>query len=109
EYHAAGSNTAGFMLRRGPWKYHHYVRFEPELFNLDTDPEELRDLSADPEYAEVLADMRAALHAICDPEQVDRQAKADQAAMIGRGGGRGVAGSMGLSGAGPAPQVEPAG
>lgn len=109
EYHAAGSNTAGFMLRRGPWKYHHYVRFEPELFNLDTDPEELCDLSADPEYAEVLADMRAALHAICDPEQVDRQAKADQAAMIGRLGGPEVAGAMGLSGATPAPQVEPVG
>lgn len=38
EYHAAGSNTAGFMLRKGPWKYHHYVRFQPELFNLDSDP-----------------------------------------------------------------------
>jgi choline-sulfatase len=22
EYHAAGSNTAGFMLRKGRWKYH---------------------------------------------------------------------------------------
>ncbi len=106
EYHAAGSNTAGFMLRKGPWKYHHYVRFEPELFNLDSDPGELHDLAGDPAYSDVLADMKAALYAICNPEDVDRQAKADQAAMIERLGGVEVASTMGASGATPAPKAE---
>ncbi|MDH1521635.1 MULTISPECIES: sulfatase-like hydrolase/transferase [Achromobacter] len=106
EYHAAGSNTAGFMLRKGPWKYHHYVRFEPELFNLDSDPGELHDLAGDPAYSDVLADMKAALYAICDPEDVDRQAKADQAAMIERLGGVEVASTMGASGATPAPKAQ---
>lgn len=106
EYHAAGSNTAGFMLRKGPWKYHHYVRFEPELFNLDSDPGELHDLAGDPAYSDVLADMKAALYAICDPEDVDRQAKADQAAMIARLGGVEAASTMGASGATPAPKAE---
>src|SRR5690606_18676501 len=41
EYHAAGSNSAGFMLRKGRWKYHYYVGFRPELFDLENDPEEL--------------------------------------------------------------------
>ncbi|MGE8633965.1 MAG: sulfatase-like hydrolase/transferase, partial [Achromobacter piechaudii] len=108
EYHAAGSNTAGFMLRKGPWKYHHYVRFQPELFNLESDPGELHDLAGDPAYAGVLADMKTALYAICNPEDVDRQAKADQAAMIERLGGPEAASMMGASGATPAPKVEQA-
>ncbi|AHV92042.1 hypothetical protein [Bordetella holmesii] len=94
------------MLRKGPWKYHHYVRFEPELFNLEQDPEELHDLAADPAYATVLADMKAALYAICNPEDVDRQAKADQAALIERLGGVQIASTMGSSSATPAPVVE---
>src|SRR5690606_26778636 len=108
EYHAAGSNTAGFMLRKGPWKYHHYVRFQPELFNLESDPGELHDLAGDPAYAAVLAGMKAALYAICNPEDVDRQAKADQAALIERMGGPEAASTMGSSGATPAPKVEQA-
>ncbi|MCY1506881.1 Choline-sulfatase [compost metagenome] len=105
EYHAAGSNTAGFMLRKGPWKYHHYVRFEPELFNLANDPQEQHDLAGDPDYSAVLAGMKAALYAICDPEQVDRQAKADQAALVERMGGLEAASRLGASGATPAPSV----
>lgn len=105
EYHAAGSNTAGFMLRKGPWKYHHYVRYQPELFNLEEDPQERRDLAGDSRHAAVLADMKAALYAICDPEATDRQAKADQAALIERMGGPEAASLLGSSGATPAPPV----
>ncbi len=41
------------MLRRGKWKYHHYVGFPPELFDLE-DPEETRDLAGEAAYAPVL-------------------------------------------------------
>lgn len=105
EYHAAGSNTAAFMLRIGRWKYHHYVGFPPELFDLQADPEELDDLAGDPAHAGVLIDMEAALRRICDPEAVDAQAKADQRAMIDRLGGVEAASTMGASGATPAPVV----
>lgn len=105
EYHAAGSNTAGFMLRKGPWKYHHYVRFQSELFNLDTDPDEQHDLADNPACSAILADMRAALYAICDPEEIDRQAKADQSALIERLGGPEAASQLGSSGATPAPKL----
>lgn len=97
EYHAAGSNSAGFMLRKGRWKYHHYVGFAPELFDLDNDPEELQDLAASPAHAEVLERMRQALYAICDPLAVDRQAKADQAALIAHHGGIDAAHQLGSS------------
>ena len=103
EYHAAGSNTAGFMLRKGRWKYHYYVRFAPELFDLDADPEELHDLAADAACAGVLREMEAELRRICDPEATDALAKEDQRAMIERFGGVQAASRMGATGATPVP------
>lgn len=103
EYHAAGSNTAGFMLRKGRWKFHYYVRHRPELFDLGTDPDELQDLAGDPRCAGVLREMEAALRRICDPEAVDALAKHDQRAMIERVGGVAVAATMGAGGATPVP------
>ena len=97
EYHAVGSNSAGFMLRKGRWKYHHYVGFRPELFDLEADPEELNDLAGDPAHAGVLARLHRELLAICDPDQVDRQAKADQAELIRRMGGADAAHRLGSS------------
>ena len=43
EYHAVGAQSGAFMLRKGRWKYHEYVGFEPELFDLETDPDEATD------------------------------------------------------------------
>jgi choline-sulfatase len=103
EYHAAGSNTAAFMVRKGRWKYHHYVRFQPELFDLEADPEELVDLAGDAAYAPVLRKMEAELRRICDPEAVDAMAKHDQLEMIERLGGVEAASKMGSGGATPAP------
>jgi choline-sulfatase len=105
EYHAAGSNTAGFMVRKGRWKFHYYVRFRPELFDLASDPEELVDLATDPAHAQVVRDMEAELRRICDPEAVDAQAKHDQLTMIERLGGPEVAANMGAAGATPAPSA----
>lgn len=103
EYHAAGSPTGGYMLRKGRWKFHYYVRYRPELFDLASDPEELNDLAGDPAHTSVVRDMEAELRRICDPEAVDALAKQDQLAMIERLGGLEVAAKMGSGGATPAP------
>lgn len=107
EYHAVGSNTAAFMLRRGRWKLHYYVRHEPELFDLDNDPEETVNLASSPAHGTVLADMQIALREICDPEAVDREAKTDQAALIARIGGADAAFDFGRAAASgtPAPDA----
>ena len=42
------------MLRKGKYKYHYYVGYRPELFDLKADPEELHDL-AEMAYKPVLA------------------------------------------------------
>ncbi|MBH1963769.1 MAG: sulfatase-like hydrolase/transferase [Comamonadaceae bacterium] len=104
EYHAAGSNTAGFMVRKGQWKFHYYVRFRPELFDLQADPEELNDLAADPQYVDKLREMEAELRRICDPEAVDALAKSDQQALIEGLGGVEVAAGLGAGGATPVPK-----
>lgn len=109
EYHAAGSNSAGYMLRKGRWKYHYYVRHRPELFDLQADPEELRDLAGDPAHAAVLREMHAALLEILDPEATDQRAKHDQRAMIERLGGPQRAATLGAPGATPAPHTEQGG
>lgn len=105
EYHAAGAVSGAYMLRKGRWKYHHYVGFKPELFDLETDPEELNDLAPDPAYAETLRALEGALRDVLDPDAADRQAFQDQDALIQRHGGRERALTLGAPGATPPPQA----
>ena len=88
EYHAAGAATGAFMIRRGPYKYVHYVGMPPQLFDLEHDPQETKDLGADPRWADVVADCEAQLRGVVDPDAADRQAFADQAARMAALGGR---------------------
>ena len=103
QYHAFASPSAGYMLRRGRYKYHYYVGYPPELFDLEADPEERNDLARDPAHAGTLARMEALLREQLDPEEIDRQAKADQAALIERFGGPEKAKSAGAPGTTPVP------
>ena len=75
------------MLRWGRWKYHHYVGYSPELFDIKADPFESRDLGQDPAYASVGAQCEAVLRDIVDPEAANVGAFADQAAVIKSHGG----------------------
>src|SRR3546814_2218504 len=35
EYHGMGSTTGAFMIRNGRFKYVHYAKYRPQLFDLD--------------------------------------------------------------------------
>jgi choline-sulfatase len=87
EYHAASSPTGSFMIRKGKYKYIHYVGFKPELFDLEADPEEEIDLAGDARHAGVLAEYEALLRKMLDPDDIDRQANAAQKALIESAGG----------------------
>ena len=50
-----------FMVFDGRWKYVHATGFRPLLFDLRSDPLELRDLGADPVYADERGRLREAL------------------------------------------------
>jgi arylsulfatase A-like enzyme len=50
-----------YMVFDGRWKYIHATGFRPLLFDLETDPDELRDLGADPARADERTRLRGAL------------------------------------------------
>lgn len=87
EYHDGGSTTGAFMVRWGRWKYVHYAGMAPQLFDMIDDPAEMRDLAADPNATEALAEGRRRLFEICDPEAVSAEAFADQKIRIKALGG----------------------
>ncbi|MEN8841159.1 sulfatase-like hydrolase/transferase [Planktotalea arctica] len=104
EYHAANSASGGFMVANACWKYHAYVGYAPELFDLKADPLETRNLAEDPAFAAQRLVMEAALHHICDPVAVDAAAKVDQDMLVARYGGPAAAFNTGPSGATPVPE-----
>ncbi len=103
EYHAIGAVSGEFMLRKGDLKLIEYVGFEPELFNLAEDPEELSNQAQHPAYADDLARMQAELRKICDPDAVNTEAFEDQDAMIKAYGGKEAASKLGAPSATPPP------
>ncbi len=82
EYHAARSPSGSFMIRKGRFKYIRYTGFAPELFDLQSDPEEIADLAGDAAYGDVLRELDDALLAITDPDEADRRTNAAQKALI---------------------------
>jgi choline-sulfatase len=75
------------MLRDLDMKLIYYAGMEPQLFDLESDPNELTDLAKEAAYAEVLKQLIASLRTICDPEAINSRAKADQRAMMNHWGG----------------------
>ena len=103
EYHAAGAITGTFMIRHGAYKFVYYVGMPPQLFDLEADPYETRDLGQNPDYRGVVNDCEAALRRVVDPEAADAQARKDQAAKIASLGGREAILAKGSFGHSPVP------
>lgn len=103
-----GISRGGISNRRlhvadADWKYHYYVDYPPELFDLAADPDERENLAGRPEYAKQEARMHARLLEICDPVAIDRAAKSDQDKVVAAWGGREAALRSGVKGASPVP------
>lgn len=103
EYHAAGSTTASFMVRKNAIKYIHYADHPDQLFDLASDPDEVQNLIDDSRYLGELKEMQARLHNLADPREVDARARRDQAARIAAAGGPGAILARGSFGYTPAP------
>ncbi|MGH7194117.1 MAG: sulfatase family protein, partial [Candidatus Saccharimonadales bacterium] len=67
--HSLPGKNSGYMIRRGDFKYSYYVSDMPELYDLRTDPEEMKNLALLPEYQSKAKDMQAALFAWYRPPQ----------------------------------------
>jgi choline-sulfatase len=107
EYHAVASITGVFMVRFGHWKYVHYEGYRPQLYDLEADPGETRDLAREPGHEEPLAEGLRRLRAICDPAEVTARAFADQEWRIAELGGAAVVRQMGSYAYTPAPGETP--
>ncbi|MFW6024130.1 MAG: sulfatase-like hydrolase/transferase [Dichotomicrobium sp.] len=105
EYHGMGSTAAFYMLRDRRYKYVYYIKYPPQLFDLEKDPEELVDRADDPAYADIRADLDRQLRAVVDPEATDERAKRDQAALMEKHGGREAVIARGDLGFSPPPGV----
>lgn len=88
EYMGFGFYTGAFMLRRGRYKYIHYVGERPQLFDLQADPGECRDLAADPAFGDILGSMETELRTIVNPEKAEADASRAQKELLERFGGR---------------------
>lgn len=88
EYYSQGIYTAMFMLRKGDFKYVHYVGERPQLFNLREDPLEEHDLAGLQEYLPVVERMCRELLQIADVEQLELDSKAAQERLLAAHGGR---------------------
>jgi len=82
QYHSNMGNTGSFMVRKAQWKYIQFGHFleafadyAPQLFDVDADPEELKDVSGDAANAAVLSELEAILANEFNYEYVDCVAK----------------------------------
>ena len=107
EYHAMGSKSGGFMIRKGRWKYAHYVGIRSQLFDLESDSEEMSDLSENDEFTDITQKLEAELRLICNPEIADKTAKLDQTEIIELNGGVDAVVKKGGFGATSPPGVNP--
>jgi choline-sulfatase len=105
EYHGMGSTTGAFAIRHGRFKYVHYVKYRPQLFDLASDPHEAEDLSGDRRHGRTLAECEARLRALLSPEEVDARAKKRQAEQLEKHGGRAAVIARGDLGFSPPPGI----
>jgi choline-sulfatase len=107
EYHATGAATGAFMIRKGPFKYVYYAGMPPQLFDLDADPQETRDLAQELGYSRLVKDCEVELRRIVDPDKADALAKDDQKMRIAAMGGREAILMRGSFGYSPPPGTKP--
>ncbi len=107
EYHAAGSQDGHYMLRNQQYKYMYFVGQEPMLFDMKQDPQECRNLAAEPSMTHVVKGFETELRTILDPEQINRQAHQDQAERVAMAGGRAAVIARGAFANSPVPGEEP--
>ncbi len=103
EYHAMGALNAGFAYRSGRHKLIYHVGMPSQLFDLEADPLEERDLMLEVEHHRTAKQLEAELRMIVDPEDIDRRAKAEQLAHAEKFGGVEEVAKAGVFSASPIP------
>ncbi len=64
------------MIRSGKWKFNYYHNCPNQLFNLETDPDEMSNLIDDPAHQQTVQQLETKLLAGWDPEQINETIQA---------------------------------
>lgn len=78
EYLAHGVAAPMAMWREGRYKLNYSLGDPPELYDLEEDPREFRDLAPDSRYHNVVNTLKERLLKEWDPEKLDRQVRQSQ-------------------------------
>ena len=79
EYAAEASQAPLVSLRYGKWKYNRCTLDPDQLFDMDSDPQELTNLADHPAHQGTLADLRAKAEARWDLARFDADVRQSQA------------------------------
>ncbi|QQE11590.1 sulfatase-like hydrolase/transferase [Planctomycetota bacterium] len=74
EYHGHGVRASGYVLRRGRWKYIYNCDAPNQLFDIETDPQETKDVIA--KHPNLAKDLHQDLLKYCDPEVENQRTEA---------------------------------
>lgn len=80
EYLGEGAVAPIFMVRRGQWKFVWSQPDGAQLFDVDADPHELRNLVGDVDHMDVVADFTTEVLKRWDPDQLLAEVRANQEA-----------------------------
>ncbi|WP_251976085.1 choline-sulfatase [Salinicola avicenniae] len=82
EYAAEGTDAPLVTIRQGRYKFNHCELDPPQLFDLETDPMEQRNLAEDADHAELLADFQRQCRERWDMARFDAEVRESQARRL---------------------------
>jgi len=78
DYLAIGPCTPCRMIRKGNFKYHYIHGHPPLLFDMNNDPQELKNLAEEQEYAKIKEELEKELKKNWDPDTLDMEVRESQ-------------------------------